>query len=90
MLLCGRIVLVARLLPVFYPRLLAHKDCALEVHKSEQPLEMDPFFPENLRGVTCLLRSGRCDLIPKIFVLFCKNRIEFRRLCILEYATQIC
>ena len=43
-----------------------HKGCALEVHTSERLLAMDPFFPEFLRGVTCLVRSKRCVLIPKV------------------------
>ena len=34
-LLCWRIVLVARFLLVFYPRILEHKDCALKVRTSE-------------------------------------------------------
>ena len=54
MLLCGRIVLVARFLPVFYPRILELKDCVLEVHTFELLLAMDPFFPTFLRGATCL------------------------------------
>ena len=43
MLLCGRIFLVARFLLVFFPRILAHKDCALEVRTFAQLLAMDPF-----------------------------------------------
>ena len=46
MLLCGRIVLFERFLPVSYPRILAPKGCALEVHTSEYLLAMDPSFPE--------------------------------------------
>ena len=46
MLLCGRIFLVARFLPVICPRILAHTDCALEVHTCAKLLAMDPFFPE--------------------------------------------
>ena len=45
MLLCGRIVLVARFLPVFYPRILEYEDFAREVHTSEYLLAMDPLFP---------------------------------------------
>ena len=45
MLLCGRIFLVARFLLVFFPRILAHTDCAFEVRTFAKYLAMDLFFP---------------------------------------------
>ena len=43
---CGRIVLGSRSPHVLYPRILACKDYAHEVHTFGQHLTMDPFFPD--------------------------------------------
>ena len=57
MLLCGRIVLVARFPEVFYPLFSEHKGCVLEVSTFEQLHAMDPFFPAFF-VVPCAL--GKC------------------------------
>ena len=46
MLLCGRIFLVARFLLVSFPRILAHKDCAQEVHTLDNPSRWTLSFPD--------------------------------------------
>ena len=46
MLLCGRIVLVAKLPEVSYPQILAHTDSVLDAHTLKKLLAMDPFFPD--------------------------------------------
>ena len=46
MLLCGRIFLVARFLRVFFPRILAHTDGALEVRIFAKLPAVDPVFPQ--------------------------------------------
>ena len=43
MLLCGRIVLVARFLSVSYAQSLAHKDCVLEGHTFEWTVSVPTF-----------------------------------------------
>ena len=86
MLHCGRIVLVARFLHVFCPRILEHKDCAHEGRTSAKRLTMDLSFRKILRGVMCLWRIERCDLISEISCPSV-NRLGFRRLCILEHET---
>ena len=65
MLLCGRIVLVARFIPVLYPRSLEQNDYAREVHTSEYLLSMDPSLPEFLGCEAYLLRNARCASIPR-------------------------
>ena len=62
MLSCGT-VLIAKFLPLLYPRILEHKDCAHEVHIFGF-LAMDPYFPEFVFGVKCLLRSERWNSRP--------------------------
>ena len=82
MLLCGRIVLVARFLPAFYPQILELKDCVLEAHTFEKLLAMDPFFPDffTVCNVPLEKRTVRSD--PQDFVVIRKIDLDFRRLCI--------
>ena len=58
MLLCGRIVLVAKFPEVSCPQILAHTDCVLEVHTLESLLAMVPFFPDFSVGPRA---TGECD-----------------------------
>ena len=67
MLLCGRIVLVAKFPAESDPEILAHTDCVLEAPTFEYLLAMDPLFTESLCDVQNLLRSSRCASIPKNF-----------------------
>ena len=62
---------------MFYPRILEHKGCALEVHISAQLLAMDPFFPEFSCGVTSLFESRTVRADPKDFVLFHELDFDF-------------
>ena len=73
MLLCGRIVLVARFLPVFYPRILEFQDFAREVHTSEYLLAMDPLFPQlfTWRSVPLEKRTLRFDPSEARLSLLC-------------------
>ena len=46
MLLCGRVVVVARFPEVSCPQIMQHADCVLEARTFAQLLAMDPFFPD--------------------------------------------
>ena len=70
-LLCGRIVLVARFLPVFDPQILPHKDCALEVHTSVKSTSISSALHPGIRNPYVLTPSMRLlILFPLLFFYF--------------------